>query len=97
MKIVILDPQAPGGRRPVPRGVVVNGRVIESPAMKRLVDSFVRRPTREVERRTRIETKDTPDQPGPSVTWDVAPVDDPLIMNGILDILFRPRPKPNAA
>lgn len=44
--LVILDPQAPGGRRPVPRGVVVNGRVIDTSAMKRLVGSFVQRPTR---------------------------------------------------
>lgn len=42
MKLVLIDPEAPGGRRPVPRGVVVNAEVLKSPAMKRLVDNLVR-------------------------------------------------------
>ncbi|KAA0924275.1 hypothetical protein [Streptomyces apricus] len=42
MKIVILDPKAPGGRRRVRYGPVVNGRTIASPAMKRLVKGLIR-------------------------------------------------------
>jgi len=48
--LVLLDPEAPGGRRPVPRGVVVNGQVIKSAAMKRLVDNLVREQLRWAER-----------------------------------------------
>lgn len=35
--------------------------------------------------------------PDLSVRWSVAPVEDPAVMNAILDILFRPRAKPDAA
>ncbi|MDC2953353.1 hypothetical protein PO587_02665 [Streptomyces gilvifuscus] len=40
--LVILDPEAPGGRRRVRYGPVVNGRTIASPAMKKLVEGLVR-------------------------------------------------------
>jgi hypothetical protein len=51
--LVILDPEAPGGRRPVPRGVVVNGKAVRSPAMKRLLDNLVRDQIRWAERERR--------------------------------------------
>lgn len=35
--------------------------------------------------------------PDLSVTWDVAPVEDPAVMDAICDILFRPHHRPNAA
>lgn len=48
--LMILDPEAPGGRRPLPRGVVVNGQVLKSLAMKRLVNNLVRQQLRWAER-----------------------------------------------
>lgn len=51
--LVLLDPEAPGGRRPVPRGVVVNGKPLRSPAMKRLLDNLVRDQLRWAERERR--------------------------------------------
>lgn len=35
--------------------------------------------------------------PDLSMSWSVAPVEDPAVMAAILDILFRPRAKPDAA
>lgn len=40
------------------------------------------------------ESGQTPDL---SVTWDILPTEDAVVMNAILDILFRPRRRPNAA
>lgn len=36
-------------------------------------------------------------QPVLGITWDVAQEDDPAVLNGILNILFRPHRGPNAA
>lgn len=52
-RLVLIDPEAPSGCRPAPRGVVVNGQVIKSPAMKRLVDNLVRDQVRWAERERR--------------------------------------------
>lgn len=40
--LVILDPEAPGGRRKVHYGPVANGRTIASPAMKKLIHGIIR-------------------------------------------------------
>jgi hypothetical protein len=40
--LVILDPEAPDGRRRVRYGPVVNGQTIASPAMKKLVEGIVK-------------------------------------------------------
>ena len=40
--LVILDPEAPGGRRRVHYGPVVGGRPLRSPAMRKLVEGLVR-------------------------------------------------------
>lgn len=37
------------------------------------------------------------EMPDLSVTWETAPVEEPAVMNAILDILFRPRATPDAA
>jgi hypothetical protein len=42
MKLALLDPDTSGGRMPLPCAVVVNGQVLKSPAMKRLLDDLVR-------------------------------------------------------
>jgi hypothetical protein len=41
-RLVVLDPEAPGGRRKVRYGPVVNGRTIPSPAMRKLIHGLVR-------------------------------------------------------
>jgi hypothetical protein len=41
-RIVLLDSEAPGGRRRVRYGPVVNGRTIASPAMRKLVRGLIR-------------------------------------------------------
>ncbi|MFI0939172.1 hypothetical protein [Streptomyces sp. NPDC021020] len=51
--LVILDPEAPGGCRPVPGGVVANGKTLRSVAMKRLIDNLVREQIRWAERERR--------------------------------------------
>jgi hypothetical protein len=51
--LVISDPEAPAGHRPVPRGVVINGKAVRSAAMKRLLDNLVRDQIRWAERERR--------------------------------------------
>jgi len=40
--LVLIDPKAPGGRRRVRYGPVVNGRTVASPAMRKLIHGLVR-------------------------------------------------------
>jgi hypothetical protein len=40
--LVILDPQAPEGRRRVSYGLRVDGKTLRSPAMRRLVQGLIR-------------------------------------------------------
>lgn len=48
--LVLIDPEAPGGSRPLPRGVVVNGKPLRSPGMRRLLNNLVRDQIRWAER-----------------------------------------------
>ncbi|WP_405459785.1 hypothetical protein OG786_21120 [Streptomyces sp. NBC_00101] len=49
-RLVILDPEAPGGFRKASYGPVVNGRPLRSPAMRRLVGNLVAHQRRWAER-----------------------------------------------
>ncbi|MFE2218347.1 hypothetical protein ACFW93_41315 [Streptomyces canus] len=40
--LVIIDPEAPSGSRKVSYGPVVNGKLLRSPAMRKLVQGLVR-------------------------------------------------------
>lgn len=56
------------------------------------------KPTREDGEAAIAWLKEHVQQHGPiQITWEVAPEEDPIVMDGVLDILFRPRTGPNAA
>ncbi|MFI2757801.1 hypothetical protein ACH5A3_02825 [Streptomyces echinatus] len=42
MKLVVIDPEAPGGFRKPVYGLVVDGRPVKTPAMRKLVQGLVR-------------------------------------------------------
>ncbi|MGW3154038.1 hypothetical protein [Streptomyces sp. NPDC001089] len=47
--LVIIDPEAPGGTRPVNYGLVIEGRKVRSSAVRRFVDRLAQRQIREAE------------------------------------------------